>query len=58
MIYFLLKKNNLNKAFVRTMHVVRQGFVCKHRFFNILIILRFFVLFLANGFKRCQIGYR
>ena len=42
MIYFLLNKNNLNKAVIRTMHIVRQGFVCKHRFFNILILLRFF----------------
>ena len=58
MIYFLLNKHNQNIAVIKTMHIVRQGLVCKHQFFNVLILLRFFVLFIANGVKRCQIGYR
>ena len=58
MIYFPLNKHNQNIAVIKTMHIVRQGLVCKHQFFNVLILLRFFVLFIANGVKRCQIGYQ
>ena len=48
-------KPNQNKAVgIRTTHIVRQGFVCKQPFFNVLILLRFFVLFLANGFSTCK----
>ena len=60
--YLRLNKNKQNKAVIRTTYIVRQGFICKHRFFNVLILPRFFfclflflffvlcVLFLGNDF--------
>ena len=50
---FLLNETNQNKAVaVRTTRSVRQGFVCKHRFFNVFFLLRccIFYLFLVFGF--------
>ena len=44
---FLLNETNQNKAVaMRTTHIVRQGFVCKHRFFNVFFLLRCFIFYL------------
>ena len=52
-IFFSLNKNNQNKAVIRITYIVRQGFICKHRFFNVLILPRFFFVCFCFCFLCC-----
>ena len=55
---FLLNEKNQNKAVaMRTTHIVRQGFVCKHRFFNVFFLLRCFIFYLFLVFVFFLFGF-